>query len=66
MAKKVKEVIASLELHGWHLARQRGSHRQFKHARRRAVITLAGRPSEMVKPGILAKIRRDSGIDELR
>jgi predicted RNA binding protein YcfA (HicA-like mRNA interferase family) len=66
VAKKVKDVIAILELHGWRLVRQRGSHRQFKHAGRRAVITLAGRPSETVKPGILAKIRRDSGIDELR
>jgi predicted RNA binding protein YcfA (HicA-like mRNA interferase family) len=66
VAKKVKEVISILENHGWRLVRQSGSHRQFKHTRRRALITLAGRPSQTVKPGILAKIRRDSGIDELR
>jgi predicted RNA binding protein YcfA (HicA-like mRNA interferase family) len=66
VAKKVKEVISILEQNGWQLVRQSGSHRQFKHARRRAVITLAGRPSDTVTPGILAKIRRDSGIDELR
>jgi predicted RNA binding protein YcfA (HicA-like mRNA interferase family) len=66
VAKTVKDVISILEQHGWRLARQRGSHRQFKHPNRPALITLAGRPSKTVKPGTLAKIRRDSGIDELR
>jgi predicted RNA binding protein YcfA (HicA-like mRNA interferase family) len=66
VAKKVHEVIAALEKHGWKQMRQRGSHRQFRHPSSNAVITVVGKPSSMMTVGQLASIRRLSGIKELR
>jgi predicted RNA binding protein YcfA (HicA-like mRNA interferase family) len=66
MAKKVREVIAILEAHGWRQTRQRGSHRQFKHPESEFVVTVHGKRSDTMQPGTLANIRRNSGIEELR
>lgn len=66
MPKKVREVRVVLERNGWALVRQRGSHRHFRHPELPAVITLAGKPSSTVPPGILSSIRRLSGLEELR
>ena len=66
MAKKVHEVIAIIELHGWELTRMRGSHRQFRHPRSYAVITITGKRSGTMTVGQMASIRRLSGIKELR
>jgi predicted RNA binding protein YcfA (HicA-like mRNA interferase family) len=66
MAKKVREAITILEAHGWTQVRQRGDHRQFKHADSEAVVTVAGKRSDTIRAGTLAKIRRDTGIEELR
>jgi predicted RNA binding protein YcfA (HicA-like mRNA interferase family) len=66
MAKKVREAISILEAHGWHQARQRGSHRQFSHIDHARLVTVAGKRSDMISVGQLADIRRKSGIKELR
>jgi predicted RNA binding protein YcfA (HicA-like mRNA interferase family) len=66
MAKKVREVIAILEAHGWTQVRQRGSHRQFKHPESELVVTVHGRRSDTMRTGTIARIRRSTGIEELR
>ncbi|MGA9876225.1 MAG: type II toxin-antitoxin system HicA family toxin [Solirubrobacteraceae bacterium] len=66
MAKKVREVIAILEAHGWTQVRERGSHRQFKHPEFESVVTVTGKRSGTLPVGQLASIRRNSGIEELR
>jgi predicted RNA binding protein YcfA (HicA-like mRNA interferase family) len=66
MAKKVREVIAILEAHGWRQTRQRGSHRQFKHPENESVVTVHGKRNDTIKAGTLANIRRNSEIEELR
>ena len=66
MARKVRDVIVALERNGWVLVRERGSHRQFRHPDSPFVVTVAGKPSTTVPPGILSSIRRMSGLDELR
>jgi predicted RNA binding protein YcfA (HicA-like mRNA interferase family) len=66
MAKKVHEVISILESRGWQQARQRGSHRQFRHRDSLYVITVAGKRSDTMAVGQLKDIRRKSGIQELR
>ncbi|HEY5192773.1 MAG TPA: type II toxin-antitoxin system HicA family toxin [Solirubrobacteraceae bacterium] len=66
MAKKVRDVIAILEAHGWPQMRQRGSHRQFKHPEFVATVTVAGKWSDTIPVGQLASIRRNSEIEELR
>jgi predicted RNA binding protein YcfA (HicA-like mRNA interferase family) len=39
---KIKGVIALLEKEGWHLARTKGSHRQYKHPTIKGLVTIAG------------------------
>ena len=66
MAKKVRETIAILEEHGWKQVRQQGSHRQFKHRKFENVVTVAGTRNSTMRVGMLARIRRETGIEELR
>jgi predicted RNA binding protein YcfA (HicA-like mRNA interferase family) len=66
MAKTVREVIAALERAGWRQVRQTGSHRHFRHESRDEIVTVAGKPSDTLRPGTLANIRRTSGLEELR
>jgi predicted RNA binding protein YcfA (HicA-like mRNA interferase family) len=66
VAKKVYEVIAILESHGWRQVRRRGSHLHFRHPSQPVVITVAGKRSDTMKIGQLADVRRKSGIEELR
>jgi predicted RNA binding protein YcfA (HicA-like mRNA interferase family) len=66
VAKKVREVILILEAHGWRQVRERGSHVQFRHPARGAVVTVAGKRSDTMPVGQLASIRRKSGIEDLR
>jgi integrase len=64
---KVRDVIRVLEAHGWHLDRQRGGHRIFRHETRPGTVTVAGKPNTDIPPGTLGSIRRQSGLeDELR
>jgi predicted RNA binding protein YcfA (HicA-like mRNA interferase family) len=64
--KKVHEVISILEAHGWRQVRARGSHRHFKHRDRAPIVTVAGKRSSTMRAGMLARIRRASGVKELR
>lgn len=66
MAKKVKEVIAIIEANGWHHVRTRGSHRIYRHASSSRAVAVPGKASDQLRPGTLAQIRRDTGLEELR
>lgn len=59
---KVCDVIKQLEQAGWYFVRQTGSHRQFHHATRKGTVTIAGHPSDEMKPDTLAKIRKQAGL----
>ena len=59
---KVRAVIKILENDGWVLTRTRGSHRQFKHSRKRGTVTLAGKSSVDVPPGTLNAILKQAGL----
>jgi predicted RNA binding protein YcfA (HicA-like mRNA interferase family) len=61
---KVKEVIKLLEHDGWYLARMKGSHRQFKHLRKSATITVAGKESLDVPRGTLNSILKAAGLKQ--
>ena len=58
----VQEVIWALEQNGWKQVRWRGDHRQFRCEGNRYVITIAGKPHDDVKRGILKNIERLSGL----
>jgi predicted RNA binding protein YcfA (HicA-like mRNA interferase family) len=48
---KVRDVIKMLEDDGWFDVRQRGSHRQFKHASKPGLVTIAGSPATTSRRG---------------
>jgi predicted RNA binding protein YcfA (HicA-like mRNA interferase family) len=59
---KVRDVIKLLERDSWRVARQRGSHRQFHHPRRRGLVTIAGKLSEDLAPGTLRSIFKQAEL----
>jgi len=59
---KVRDVLRLLSDDGWMLARQKGSHRQFKHATKRALVTVAGKLSDDLAPGTLNSILKQAGL----
>ena len=63
-ALKVREVLKTLRRDGWEVVRQRGSHRQLKHAVKQGTVTVAGEPGVDIPPGTLKSIWKQSGLDE--
>jgi predicted RNA binding protein YcfA (HicA-like mRNA interferase family) len=61
MVMRVRQVVRLIEADGWRLVRQRGSHRQFKHATRPGRVTIAGKDDD-VKAGTLASILRQARL----
>ncbi|HVS51700.1 MAG TPA: type II toxin-antitoxin system HicA family toxin [Opitutaceae bacterium] len=61
---KVREAIKLIEKDGWFLARTKGSHRQFHHAKKPGTVTIAGHPSVDIPPGTLNSILKQSGLKE--
>jgi predicted RNA binding protein YcfA (HicA-like mRNA interferase family) len=59
---KVREVISRITADGWYLARTKGSHRHFKHPSKRGTVTVAGKLSGDVPPGILLSILKQAGL----
>jgi predicted RNA binding protein YcfA (HicA-like mRNA interferase family) len=51
-----------LEDEGWHLVRQRGSHRQYQHDERPGTVTVSGNVGADMPHGTLASIRRQAGL----
>lgn len=61
---KVRDIIRRIEADGWYLARTRGSHRQFKHATKRGLVTVAGSPNDDLAPGTVRSIIRQAQLDD--
>ncbi len=59
---KIRDVIKILEKDGWRLVATRGSHRQYKHARKPGRVTVAGHSSHDLAPGTLNSILKQSGL----
>ena len=59
---KVRDVIKMLEEDGWKQARQRGSHRQFKHSSKPGLVTIAGKPGDDLAPGTLNSVLKQAGL----
>ena len=67
MPKKYREVKWALRDAGWSLVRTTGSHEVWGHPDGRSVIVAGGgKDNRDVPVGTLARIRRESGIKELR
>ncbi len=48
---KIREIIKLIEKEGWRLVAQKGSHQQYKHARKKGRVTIAGKPGDDIAPG---------------
>jgi predicted RNA binding protein YcfA (HicA-like mRNA interferase family) len=59
---KVREIIRMVEEDGWYLDRTRGSHRQFKHAVKKGLVTIAGKPGDDVAHGTFNSILKQAGL----
>ena len=59
---KVRDIVKQLEDDGWFVVRQRGSHRQFKHATKPGLVTVAGKLGDDVAPGTLNSILKQAGL----
>ena len=63
MGMKVREVIKLLEENGWYLARQKGSHKQYKHPAKSGLVTVAcHHPNDDIAPGTLNSILKQAGL----
>ncbi|MBS4099327.1 MAG: type II toxin-antitoxin system HicA family toxin [Sulfuricella sp.] len=61
---KVSDLLRRLEKDGWFIVRQHGSHRQLHHATKPGTVTIAGKPSIDVTPGILSSVLKQAGLKE--
>lgn len=59
---KVREAIKLIEDDGWYLVRTRGSHRQYKHSRKRGLVTIAGKPGDELAPGTRNSILKQAEL----
>ncbi|WP_203837132.1 type II toxin-antitoxin system HicA family toxin [Winogradskya humida] len=62
MPLKVREIIRAIETDGWELVGMRGSHRQYKHPIKPGRVTIAGKPSRDLPPGLERSILRQAGL----
>lgn len=62
MPVRVRELIARLERDGWFQARQKGSHRQYRHPTKPGTVTVAGKPGVDLPPGTLNNILKQAGL----
>jgi predicted RNA binding protein YcfA (HicA-like mRNA interferase family) len=61
---KVKEIINLIEEDGWYLARQKGSHRQYKHPDKKGLVTVAvHKLSDDIAIGTLKSILKQAQIE---
>lgn len=60
---KFRDVVRALEADGWHLERQSGSHRQYRHSGKPGTVTVATHNlGKDVKPGTLISIWKQAGL----
>jgi len=61
---KIRDVVRMLEDDGWFVVRQRGSHRQFKHASKPGLVTVPDKPSDDLAPGTLNSVLKQAGLKQ--
>jgi len=59
---KTKEIIKFIELDGWYLVAQKGSHRQYKHPIKKGRVTIPGNPNDDLAIGTTNSILKQAGL----
>ena len=60
---KISKILKDLRRDGWYLARQKGSHRQFKHPTKKGTVTVNGKESLSISGWLLDSIEEQSGLE---
>jgi len=60
---KVKEIIKYIELDGWYLVVQKGSHRQFKHPTKLGRVTVPGGLNDDLPFGTSKSVLKQAGLE---
>ena len=61
---KVRDLIKLIESDGWYLVRTKGSHRQYKHPKKKGLITVPGKPNDDLALGTLNSILKQGGLKQ--
>jgi predicted RNA binding protein YcfA (HicA-like mRNA interferase family) len=59
---KVRVMIKLIERDGWRLARQKGSHRQFRHPTKPGTVTVPGHRNDDLRAELRTSIMRQAGL----
>jgi predicted RNA binding protein YcfA (HicA-like mRNA interferase family) len=59
---KVKEIIKIIEQDGWSMVRIKGSHRQFKHDKKKGLVTIAGHLNDDLAKGTINSIIKQASL----
>jgi predicted RNA binding protein YcfA (HicA-like mRNA interferase family) len=60
---KVGEIIRLIEMDGWYFKETKGSHRQFKHPTKPGRVTVPGKPSKDLPPGLRRSILKQAALE---
>jgi predicted RNA binding protein YcfA (HicA-like mRNA interferase family) len=58
-----EELIRALHKDGWEIVRQRGSHRQLKHAVKPGTVTVPVHTGKVIPPDVLSVVLKRAGLD---
>ncbi len=62
---KARDIIKIIESDGWYMVRQKGSHKQYKHATKKGLVTIAAhKMTDEIAPGTLNSIYKQAQIDK--
>ena len=59
---KVRDAIKLIENDGWYHVRTRGSHRQYKHPRKKGLVTVPGKMKDDLAPATINSILKQAGL----
>jgi len=59
---KVRDLIKLIEADGWYWVRTKGSHHQYKHPTKPALVTVPGNPGKELAVGTLNNILKQAGL----
>jgi predicted RNA binding protein YcfA (HicA-like mRNA interferase family) len=59
---KIRDVIKIIEQNGWFMVRSKGSHRQYKHNKKKGIVTIAGHTNSDLAKGTLKSILKQAGL----
>lgn len=59
---KVRDIIKLIEADGWYIVVTKGSHRQYKHAKKPGRVTIAGHPSDEMALGTMNSVLKQAQL----